>query len=87
MKEQFEGELFEETRQFEERLNDEDGASWKHYKHASRKDNLNEIETSIGTKPAFEETMVIDTIRAMRRDRKDYRKSKTSGKSRTPKDQ
>lgn len=77
MKDQFEGELFEDNRQFEEVLDSQNGDTWRHFKHASRRDNIVDVEIGSGPKPAFEETMVVDTIRAMRRDRKEYKKRQT----------
>ena len=47
---------------------------WKHFKTMTRKELIQDVELSPTTKPAFEETMLLDTIRAMRRDRKDQAK-------------
>jgi len=52
----------------------EDGDTWKHFKTMTRKELIQDVELSPTTKPAFEETMLLDTIRAMRRDRKDQAK-------------
>ena len=69
MKAEFNEELFEEKRQFEERTDPDNGEKWRDFKTLSRKELINEVDTS--GNPAFEETMLIDTIRAMRRDRKE----------------
>ena len=69
MKAEFNEELFEEKRQFEERTDPDNGETWRDFKTLSRKELINEVDSS--GNPAFEETMLIDTIRAMRRDRKE----------------
>ena len=74
MKEQFDTELFVDKRSFEESVDKEDGDMWKHFKSQTRKELIQDVELSPTTKPAFEETMLLDTIRAMRRDRKDQAK-------------
>ena len=47
---------------------------------------MGEIDIASGIKPAFEETMLIDTIRAMRRDRKEYVKKNQSKRGTIPTD-
>ena len=76
MREQFEEEIFAEKRPFEERNDEKDGVTWRHFKTATRKEAMSEMGLDAGEKPAFEETMAIDTIRAMRRDRKEYIRSR-----------
>ena len=74
MRNEFEEELFSDKRKYEDKLDEDDGQTWRKFKQSTRKDMLTEVD--IGQKPAFEETMLLDTIRAMRRDRKDYVKEK-----------
>lgn len=77
MKEQFDEELFVDKRSFEEKVDPEDGETWRHFKSQTRKEVMTDMDPlgiGSGPVPAFEETMLLDTIRAMRRDRKDHAK-------------
>lgn len=75
MKEQFPGELFADRRPYVEHVDQEDGDTWRQFKGQTRKEAMTELDgLGEGSQPAFEETMLLDTIRAMRRDRKDHAK-------------
>lgn len=53
-----------------------DGCEWKKFTPESRADAYKVLGAEPETKPSFEETMTIDTIKAMRRDRRAQAKSK-----------
>ena len=65
-KEQFEA-LSQDDRKFSE-VTAEDGTLWKQFTPETREDIYKLAGES--TKPTFEDTMTVDTIKAMRRDRR-----------------
>jgi len=69
--------LFAEKRPFEEVVDEDDGDVWKRFKSMTRKETMLDaldLDKAVTQAPAIEETMLLDTIRAMRRDKKDHAK-------------
>ena len=61
-------EMFDDVRKYEKKIID--GAEWKQFPNQERMhDKL--VEDEKVEAPTFEETMLIDTIRAIRKDKKD----------------
>lgn len=54
---------------FEEKVGEKDGKTWKVFKKDTRKDRY-DMEIADGARPAFEDAMIQDLVKATRRDRK-----------------
>ena len=74
MRKNFE-EMFNDQRKYERVLAD-DGQSWKQFQTQERMHDKLTEDTEYEA-PTFEETMLIDTIRAMRKDKKDAARAKS----------
>lgn len=68
-KSQFEESLNRDDRKYKEVVSD-DGSTWKEFTPETREDIYKIKGLSNDSKPTFEDTMIIDTIKAMRRDRR-----------------
>ena len=68
--------MFQDKRPFDEVVREDDGDVWKQFKQSTRKEVIADaFDFKKATEaPAIEETMLLDTIRAMRRDRKELAK-------------
>ena len=58
-------------------MDEGDGYEWFKFRQDTREDAY-KVESSVGAKPVFEDTMIVDTIKAMRRDRKAIIKRESS---------
>ena len=77
MRKNFE-DMFDDQRKYEKIIGD-DGSNWKQFQTQERMvDKL--TDTGEYEAPTFEETMLIDTIRAMRKDKKELAKSRQGRK-------
>ena len=63
--------LFEDQRRYEKYIDPLDGKEWKKFNYQER---MQERDLTQPEPPDFEETMIIDTIRAMRKDKKEKAK-------------
>ena len=82
MKIEFEDELFSEQRPYDEVKDGED--VWKQFKQNTRKESIMDamdLNKMVKETPAIEETMLLDTIRAMRRDRKEQAKKRAKSRN------
>ena len=80
MKEQHkEWNLFDEKQKYDSMVDQVDGQEWQQFKEGLREDAY-KIETAVGAKPVFEDTMIVDTIKAMRRDRKEIIKREAANR-------
>ena len=65
--------LFDDSRKY--KVEEKNGEEWKEFESEHRADVL-KMESLTEKKPIFEETMMLDTIRAIRRDKKEAAKKK-----------
>ena len=65
--------LFDDNRKY--KVEEKNGEEWKEFESEHRADVL-KMESLTERKPIFEETMMLDTIRAIRRDKKEAAKKK-----------